>query len=931
MRRLSILSRLVLLSALLLGTLVASNLFLNRQLSSSADTLSEEAALVARLTDTNEVATAFSDLKYWITDLAVSLLMRSELNAEEALARLETGLDQLAADEPVAVADIRGEVDTMVDLSFRAVDAYTDGQRVLGNSLSARARSHVMAIDKKIAELVEQTEARALAQGQAAIDGTRRAVRLSATVLIAAILLGLLLTAWVLQSIRRPLREIDGAMTALTRGELNAPMPEVAEDEPGRMARTLGLFRDSLVERDRLQAQRDETSAALRSTQLQLDAALESMSEGLSLFDENDKLVLCNSRYREQMRGETPEIIKPGSRFEDILRQAVYAGLVPEAVDREENWINERLSVRRSVGEYGHSAVEPRAEGTWVKIDDRRTDDGGLVTVYTDITELKHAEGSLRAARDTAEQATRAKSTFLATMSHEIRTPMNGIIGMSNLLLDTDLSSEQGDFCRTIVDSSEALLTVINDVLDFSKIEAGKLDLDPVPLDLRSCIEGTLDLVTASVEEKRLNLAYLIERDVPEGVMADGMRIRQVLLNLLSNAVKFTSQGEVVLRVSRVPADPSDDVTLLFEVRDTGIGIAEDKLGLLFQSFTQVDASTTRVYGGTGLGLAISRNLVEMMGGEVGVESELGKGTCFRFTICVPAVAIERSIHLHEPKPDLADKRLLIVDDNATNRKILRVQAREWSMSSEETAFPEEALEWISEGRQYDVAILDMSMPKMDGITLATRLRTLRSEQQLPLILLSSLSNFGDVPKQTLDQIKFHARLAKPIKPSQILNVLLELFSARERTYERRSTGVDTAYDSELAKKLPLSIMLVDDNRTNRKLGTLVLKRLGYEPTVVDNGLEAVEAQRLNPVDLILMDIEMPEMDGVDATRHIRQLDVEQSRPFIVATTANAMEGDRERYLAAGMDGYVSKPLRMEDLVTSLEAAVVHREDLPGG
>jgi signal transduction histidine kinase/DNA-binding response OmpR family regulator/HAMP domain-containing protein len=934
LRTLSILSRLVLLSALLLGTLVASNLFLNRQLSHGADTLAQEALLVERLTDTNEAATAFGDLKYWITDLAVSLLMHSELNAEQARERLSAALNKLEGDEPAEVAGIRSEVDTMVDLSFQAVEAYTDGQRVLGNSLSARARTHVATIDEKIALLVSATEAKALEQIQAAIDRARRAERLSITVLLATILVGLLLTTWVLQSIRRPLREIDSAMSALSRGELDTAMPAIAEDEPGRMAQTLGLFRDSLVERDRLQAQRDDATAVLRTTQSQLDAALESMSEGLSLFDADDRLVLCNSRYRERMQSVSDEPIAPGTSFEGIVSGAVRSGYIPEAIGREEVWIRERMEARRSVGASGRSTIEPRANGQWIQVDDRRTQDGGLVSVYTDITELKQAEESLRAARDTAEQATRAKSTFLATMSHEIRTPMNGIIGMSNLLLDTELSSEQSDFCRTIVDSSEALLTVINDVLDFSKIEAGKLDLDPVPLDLRACVEGTLDLVTASVEEKRLNLAYLIERDVPEGVLADGMRIRQVLLNLLSNAVKFTGQGEIVLRVSRVSGNDGDNagVVLQFEVRDTGIGIPEDKLGMLFQSFTQVDASTTRVYGGTGLGLAISRNLVEMMNGEISVTSELGAGTCFSFTVKVPVATVERSIHLHEPKPDLEGKRLLIVDDNATNRKILRVQAREWSMLSEETAFPEEALEWVSEGRQYDVAILDMSMPKMDGITLATRLRKLRTVKQLPLILFSSLANIGDIERETLDRIGFHARVAKPIKPSQILNVLLDLFGSQERAYERRSTAVDTPYDAGMAERFPLSIMLVDDNRTNRKLGTLILKRLGYEPRVVDNGLEAVDAQRKVAVDLILMDIEMPEMDGIDATRHIRQLDTAHANPFIVAATANAMEGDRERYLAAGMDAYVSKPLRIDELVTSLEAAATHRaEKLAGG
>ena len=303
-------------------------------------------------------------------------------------------------------------------------------------------------------------------------------------------------------------------------------------------------------------------------------------------------------------------------------------------------------------------------------------------------------------------------------------------------------------------------------------------------------------------------------------------------------------------------------------------------------------------------------------------------GTTFHFTIKVPEANIERTVRLHEHKPDLAGKRLLIVDDNDTNRKILRVQAREWSMISEETALPLQALEWIREGREYDIAILDMSMPKMDGIELATKIREALGNHTMPLILLSSLATLADVQKSVLENIRFHAKLAKPIKPSALLDILMDMFASQQRSYERRDKAKGSEYDETTAERLPLKILLVDDNRTNQKLGALVLKRFGYTVDIAVNGLEAVEMQQVERYELILMDIEMPEMDGIDATRAIRKLQDDSQNPFIIATTANAMEGDRDRYLQAGMDTYISKPLRVKELISGLEAASDHRQQL---
>ena len=1068
MNKLSIVTRLTFLCAFLLAVLIGSNLYLNRALSSGSQALLEETQIVATMTTANAAAHDFGDLKYWLTDLAASLLVRSELEAEQARERLEANLDRLEAVEPRVVAQIKLDVDSMVEQSLSAVDAYTDSQRVMGNTLMANARKHILDVDAQLADLVAKLETQVQQSSESAIAEAKKTERNSIWFTTVASVLGLILTALVIHSIRSPLKRLVTAMSDITNGNLDTEIPEASQDEIGSMTRTLSLFRDSTRERDKFQQERDRAAQRLEQTQSQLNAALHSMSEGFSLYDKNDQLLLCNDRFRKELHPGFDEHITVGSSFESIIRKTANSGLIPASANNPESWVHERMKRHQNPGT---AYEQERVDGQWLRIDERKTTDGGTVSIYSDITELKHreqqlleasdqkdaaldelsvvleninygilfvdddmhirltnqayrelwgipesfyekspslqddmeythelghysvpegqwqnfvedrinairqqslhltemqladgrtiqhqsiaipsggfmltyfdisdmkqAETTLRLARDMAEQATSAKSKFLATMSHEIRTPMNGIIGMSNLMLNTELNKEQEDYTRTIVDSAESLLTVINDVLDFSKIEAGKFDLDPQVTDLRECIEGALDLVTTSVDQKKLNLAYLLERDTPEGVIADGGRLRQILLNLLNNAIKFTEQGEIVLRVavaseqekvaaSLVPYEENIPlVGLLFSVSDTGIGIPANKIDTLFDSFTQVDASTTRVYGGTGLGLSISKNLVEMMGGRIWVESKLGEGTTFYFTAFLPETEISRRVALHEIKPDLANKNLLIVDDNLTNRRILSIQAEEWAMKHEQTESPQQALDWVKAGRKYDIAILDMSMPEMDGIALARGIRQYQSTEQLPLILLSSLATISDVPKHELDEAGFIAKLAKPIKPSALLNIMLDIFSGQANVFTRRERSRDAELDSELSQKLPLRILLVDDNKTNQKLASLVFKRLGYTTEIAVNGEDAVAKQLAEKYDVIFMDIEMPVMDGVDATKAIRaaEQDIGALSSYIVATTANAMQGDRERYLAAGMDGYISKPMRLNELVSALHAA----------
>jgi len=742
-----------------------------------------------------------------------------------------------------------------------------------------------------------------------------------------------ILAAWLQRLISRPVLELARTASAVsTAKDYSLRASKISEDEIGELADQFNEMlaqiqaRDSELQAARQQlelrveertrelrnevAERKEAERQLEERTTFLNSVIENSPVGIVAVGPDSKIQMCNPAFEKLF-----QVRKEGIRSLS-LRQVVGNMELEQELDanKEAIWRGEATHVVSKRARTDGTLVDVEAWAVPLFIEGKMT---GAVLLYQDITERKRAEKALVTAKEAAEAASRAKSEFLANMSHEIRTPMNGIIGMTELALDTHLSAEQREYLVMVRGSAESLLTLINDILDFSKIEAGKMEVDLIDFDFGRSLGETLRTLAYRAYGKGLELAWRVGPGIPERLRGDVGRLRQVIVNLLGNALKFTEHGEVVLDVEK-EAEDKEGILLHFRVRDTGIGIPAEKQQMIFEAFTQGDSSSTRKYGGTGLGLAISAQLVALMGGKIWVESEVGHGSVFHFTARFHHADSEGKPMAPFDPELLRDVPVLVVDDNQTNRLILKEMLASWGMRPDVAADGKTALRSLNNachfGSPFRLVITDMQMPEMDGLSLCEKIRQNKRFGDVAILLLSSSLRQGEAAR--CRELRVGSYLAKPVQPSELLDRVLTAL-ARHPLPADQPPGAQGPVEE---RKQKMRILLAEDNSVNRKLAVTLLQKRGHEVMVAENGQEVLDVLELERVDLVLMDVQMPVMDGLEAIRAIRMKEQSTGAHLpIIALTAHAMKGDRERCLAAGADEYVAKPIRLAELSAAME------------